>query len=350
MADIVATIEVEDNCDPDPGVVLTSIVSDESPDSLGDGSTNPDVDADIGTDDRDFKLRSERAGGEDGRTYAITYTATDFSGNSASATVEVEVPHDQSGAALASTAFNSTGTGLDRSRDRFALVITSRRGVYGLDERGRSVLVEEIFDATRVDISRTYVGNTLGALLPLETRAADINGDNMDDLVLFYSVDQAEPLVESFTPTANGDLWVAVPLDPLGLHYVNNTGINYLVTDIFQLGEPVPLENGTSSGVDDTPPEIMPEATRLLPVSPNPFSRSTTVRYTLKTEEKVRLNIYDARGTLVRTLKDDIVPAGLHQALWNGRDEGDRPVAAGIYFVRFQAGSCTMTEKTMFLK
>ena len=91
MADIVATIEVEDNCDPDPQVVLASIVSDESPDSLGDGSTDPDVDADIGTDDRDFSLRAERAGGGDGRTYAITYTATDFSDNSASVTVYVDV-------------------------------------------------------------------------------------------------------------------------------------------------------------------------------------------------------------------------------------------------------------------
>ena len=350
MVNIVATIEVEDNCDPDPAVVLTSIISDESPDSLGDGSTDPDIDAAIGTDDRDFKLRSERAGGEDGRTYTITYTATDFSGNSASATVEVEVPHDQSGAALASTAFIADGTGIERSRERFALVIPSRMGVYGVDETGNTVLLGEAFDATRIDISRAYVGNSLGALLPLETLAADIAGDRMDDLVLFYSVEAAEHLVESFRPTARGDLWVAVPMDPLGLHYVSEAGINYLVTDIFQLGEPVALDGGTSSGVDDVSPEGIPEATRLLPVSPNPFSRSTTLRFTLRTDEQVSLSIYDARGALVSTLEDGMLPAGSHQALWNGRDQARRPVAAGIYFVRLQAGAYSATEKMMFLK
>ncbi len=350
MADIVATVEVEDNCDPDPVVVLASIVSDESPDSLGDGSTDPDIDAGIGMDDRTFRLRSERAGGGDGRTYAITYTATDFSGNSASATVFVDVPHDQGGLALASVGFNPAGTGLVRLSESFVLVIPSRMGVYGVDEMGNTILVEQVFDATQIDISRAYVGNTIGTLLPLETREIDNNGDQMADLVLYYSVEDAEPLVESFMPTADGDLWVAVPLDPLGLHYVSANGINYLVADIFQLGEPVPLESGASSGVGDDRAGVIPEATTLLPVSPNPFSRSTTVRYSLKTNEQVRLSVYDASGALVRTLENDMMPAGHHQTLWDGRDQSRGPVAAGIYFVRFQAGSYTKTEKMMLLK
>jgi hypothetical protein len=350
MADIVAMIEVEDNCDPDPQVVLASIVSDESPDSLGDGSTDPDVDADIGTDDRDFRLRSERAGGGDGRTYAITYTATDFSDNSASVTVFVDVPHDQDGSALCSVGFNPAGTGLMRVNDAFVLVIPSRQGVYGVDEAGNTVLIEQFFDATEIDISRAYVGNTLGTLLPLETREIDNNGDQMDDLALFYSVEDAEPLVESFMPTADGDLWVAVPLDPLGLHYESVNGIDYLVSDIFQLGEPVPLESGASSGVDEDRPEGMPEATTLHPVSPNPFNRLTMVRYSLKSDEYVRLAVYDARGALVRTLEDNLVGAGYHRIAWDASDKNGRPVAAGVYFVRFEAGDYRQNQKMMLLK
>src|SRR6185295_10050973 len=49
----------------------------------------------VGTDDRCFNLRSERTGGDNGRTYTIVYSATDASGNVALDTVEVHVPHDQ---------------------------------------------------------------------------------------------------------------------------------------------------------------------------------------------------------------------------------------------------------------
>jgi flagellar hook assembly protein FlgD len=70
----------------------------------------------------------------------------------------------------------------------------------------------------------------------------------------------------------------------------------------------------------------------------------------LRTDEQVRLSIYDARGALVSTLESGMLPAGSHQAFWNGRDQANRPVAAGIYFVRFQAGAYSATEKMMFLK
>jgi hypothetical protein len=44
-------------------------------------------------------LRAERAGAGDARTYTITYSATDASGDSATASATVEVPHDRAGRA-----------------------------------------------------------------------------------------------------------------------------------------------------------------------------------------------------------------------------------------------------------
>jgi hypothetical protein len=96
MVNIVATVTVDDICDADPTVVLTSITSDE-PDNdigIGDGNTTNDIQAGIGTEDYEFQLRAERAGTGDGRVYTITYTATDASGNEASADATVVVPHD----------------------------------------------------------------------------------------------------------------------------------------------------------------------------------------------------------------------------------------------------------------
>ncbi len=89
MKTITATVTVTDICDPSPGVVLTTIESDE-PDGDSDA-----IQADSGTDDREFLLRAERSGNGDGRVYTITYTAQDVSGNSNSASSTVTVPHDK---------------------------------------------------------------------------------------------------------------------------------------------------------------------------------------------------------------------------------------------------------------
>ena len=98
MVEISATVIVSDVGDPNPSVVLTSIVSNEPDDAKGngDGKTVNDIqDADIGTEDYNFLLRAERAGDGDGRIYTITYTVTDASGNSATGVAYVMVPHDR---------------------------------------------------------------------------------------------------------------------------------------------------------------------------------------------------------------------------------------------------------------
>lgn len=82
-----------------PIVVLTSVTNSEADDSAagGDGSTRQDVqEADFWTEDTEFLLRAERAGKGDGRTYTITYSAVDASGNETQAQAVVEVPHDSS--------------------------------------------------------------------------------------------------------------------------------------------------------------------------------------------------------------------------------------------------------------
>ncbi len=96
LATINATITVSDNCDPDPRVELVSVTSSEPDNGLGDGDKADDVQgASIGTDDRSFMLRAERSGAGAGRTYTVTYRATDKSGNSTLATATVVVPHGQ---------------------------------------------------------------------------------------------------------------------------------------------------------------------------------------------------------------------------------------------------------------
>jgi hypothetical protein len=93
---IEAVISASDSCgDAQPTVVLTSITSDQPDNGLGDGDTAGDIqDAAFGTFDRSFLLRAERGGNDpSGRTYTITYTAVDASGNSTQRSATVRVPH-----------------------------------------------------------------------------------------------------------------------------------------------------------------------------------------------------------------------------------------------------------------
>lgn len=79
--------------------------------------------------------------------------------------------------------------------------------------------------------------------------------------------------------------------------------------------------------------------------APNPFSRATTVRYALPQPGSVRLAVYTAAGTLVRTLAAGEQAAGYHRATWDGRDSRGRKVSAGIYLLRLTAGADRATRK-----
>jgi hypothetical protein len=70
---------------------------------------------------------------------------------------------------------------------------------------------------------------------------------------------------------------------------------------------------------------------------PNPFNPSTDLRFTLPHEARVDLRVYDVSGRLVRVLADGQLPAGEHAVHWNGRDDGGRAAASGVYYVRLAA-------------
>ncbi|HEY3175330.1 MAG TPA: hypothetical protein VGK94_06155 [Candidatus Polarisedimenticolia bacterium] len=74
---------------------LVSVTSNEADDTPGsaDGDTTNDIQGVVpGTADSQFSLRAERSSSGTGRVYAITYSATDPSGNTTTATVHVSVP------------------------------------------------------------------------------------------------------------------------------------------------------------------------------------------------------------------------------------------------------------------
>lgn len=90
LVSVTAAITVKDDYDPAPEIKLESITASETL------ATNDIQGAQFGTDDRQFSLAAKRAGtNQAGRIYTVTYSATDASGNRATASATVTVPHDQ---------------------------------------------------------------------------------------------------------------------------------------------------------------------------------------------------------------------------------------------------------------
>jgi hypothetical protein len=67
---------------------------------------------------------------------------------------------------------------------------------------------------------------------------------------------------------------------------------------------------------------------------PNPFNPTTTFKYQLPTDSRVKLTIYNVLGQVVSVLLDEIQESGYKSLEWDGG-----PVASGMYFCRLDAVS-----------
>ncbi len=105
---------------------------------------------------------------------------------------------------------------------------------------------------------------------------------------------------------------------------------------------------GQWSPTGDLPPG--PERARLLPCFPNPFNPQTTVSFHLPAPALVQLQVFSLDGRLIANLASQVMPTGMHQVDWNGRDELGREVASGVFFCRMKAGSDEDSIRMVLLK
>ncbi len=85
--------------------------------------------------------------------------------------------------------------------------------------------------------------------------------------------------------------------------------------------------------------------TELLANYPNPFNPSTKISYSLKTEGRVSLKIYNTLGEEVIKLVDEIKPAGIYEAEFNASE-----LPSGIYIYRMQSGEYVSSKKMLLIK
>jgi len=97
----------------------------------------------------------------------------------------------------------------------------------------------------------------------------------------------------------------------------------------------------------DAPEPSVPVVPRELALSayPNPFNSSVTLHYDVPQAGEITLAVYDVKGRLVETLRDEFAQAGSHELMWSPRN-----AASGVYFLSIRNSVNRASQKILYLK
>ena len=95
--------------------------------------------------------------------------------------------------------------------------------------------------------------------------------------------------------------------------------------------------------------DLVPSECCLSQNYPNPFNEKTTIKFCVAYRTRVRLEVFNAEGTIVRTLLDEEKDAGTYEIEFSAAgDVCEMP--EGLYLYRLQAGNFVQSKKLVLLK
>lgn len=83
---------------------------------------------------------------------------------------------------------------------------------------------------------------------------------------------------------------------------------------------------------------------------PNPFNPETIIQYELPEQSRVQITIYNITGQVVRTLVNEIKPAGYHRIVWDCKNQAGIKVSSGIYLYRMVTNKFVKINKMVLIK
>jgi len=131
--------------------------------------------------------------------------------------------------------------------------------------------------------------------------------------------------------------------------HINGGGdILWAVLAMWNSGDGIPAFSNVMHEGPDVPPT--PEVTTLKGNFPNPFNPDTTIAFDLHLDSPVKLQIFNIRGQLVRTLVNESYPAGAYQIPFDGKDDHGRGLGSGVYIYMLKTHGYTKTMKMTLVK
>ena len=94
----------------------------------------------------------------------------------------------------------------------------------------------------------------------------------------------------------------------------------------------------------------LPGGTELRQNAPNPFNSETVISWSLSEPGPARVEVFALSGQRVAVLGEGPRPAGRHRIHWDGRDDGGRPLASGVYLYRLVSPGGVLTRKLTLLR
>ncbi len=126
--------------------------------------------------------------------------------------------------------------------------------------------------------------------------------------------------------------------DSLALVFAVAPPVEGATRDYFLVVDATPLNPKTLA------PFRLQQASVLLPArfalrqnQPNPFARTTSIRFELPVGAMVRLEVFDAQGRRLTTLANRYFPPGYHAVSWTPAATAAK-LGPGVYFCRIDAG------------
>lgn len=139
----------------------------------------------------------------------------------------------------------------------------------------------------------------------------------------------------------NGELCVIeiLPINEFMPHdtSLNNSEITFCMFNEVK-DQPVAIENEqkiTNSTI----------TTRITSVYPNPFMQKVAIQYSIKTVQHIRIDIFDLRGRVLKTLVNEKLNAGSYKTFWDGNGITGQKIGTQIYILRFQSGDSSKNIK-----
>jgi PKD repeat protein len=275
------------------------------------------------------------------------------------------LPDDTITVLLRAAVTDTDGNRLDGNRDGiedgppvddFHLVFTTGPGVYpgdadcsgGVDEADLLPL-GRFWGLTGAARPRQYSGFTLQPALSWTPRAAthaDADGNGRIDsadicpIAEFFTRDTALSKVRVESWLAEAKVWSAGIVHALIAALADCPGEPAGRETLRRL-----LEQTQTADRDRVPRDFALEQNY-----PNPFNAATVITYALPRNTEVHLEVFDILGRCVAVLVTGEQEPGRYQVIWDGRDDGGRTVASGIYFYRLATPGFRQVRKMVLVK
>ena len=109
------------------------------------------------------------------------------------------------------------------------------------------------------------------------------------------------------------------------------------------------LEKGSGDpivvGTPSDPDANIPYETALFQNYPNPFNPVTVIKFSLRTDGKVKLNVFNYKGQLVKELVNSDLVKGFHKVDFNSSE-----LSSGIYFYSLEADNMKQIKKMVLVR